>query len=41
LILKRTGQPEEIGSAVVFLASADSSYISGVDLNVGGGLVQV
>jgi NAD(P)-dependent dehydrogenase (short-subunit alcohol dehydrogenase family) len=39
--MKRTGQPEEIGSAVVFLAIADSSYISGVDLNLDGGLVQV
>jgi NAD(P)-dependent dehydrogenase (short-subunit alcohol dehydrogenase family) len=34
----RMGQPEEVASAVVFLASADSAYITGVELNVDGGM---
>jgi NAD(P)-dependent dehydrogenase (short-subunit alcohol dehydrogenase family) len=39
--MKRVGNPEEVASAVVFLASSDSSYISGVDLKVDGGMGQV
>ncbi len=35
--LKRIGRPEEISAAVVFLASEESSYITGVTLNVDGG----
>jgi len=35
--LKRFGQPEEVARAVRFLASADSSYITGQILNVAGG----
>lgn len=38
---KRFGQPDEIASAVAFLASSDAAYISGVDLQVDGGMVQV
>ena len=37
----RIGQPEEIASAAVFLASDESSFISGIDLPVDGGLVAV
>ena len=39
--LGRVGTPEEIGRAVVFLASDDSSYITGTELFVDGGYVQV
>jgi NAD(P)-dependent dehydrogenase (short-subunit alcohol dehydrogenase family) len=37
----RLGRPEELASAALFLASEDSSYITGIDLQVDGGLVQV
>ena len=37
----RMGKPEEIASAAVFLASDESSYISGIDLPVDGGLVAI
>jgi NAD(P)-dependent dehydrogenase (short-subunit alcohol dehydrogenase family) len=37
----RIGKSEEIASAAVFLASDESSYISGIDLPVDGGLVAV
>jgi NAD(P)-dependent dehydrogenase (short-subunit alcohol dehydrogenase family) len=39
--LKRIGQPEEVAGAVAFLASKDASYITGVELNVDGGMGQV
>ncbi len=39
--LGRFGTPEEIGKAVVFLASGDSSYITGTELFVDGGFAQV
>ncbi|MBN9420671.1 MAG: glucose 1-dehydrogenase [Candidatus Eremiobacteraeota bacterium] len=39
--LGRRGKPEEIASVAVFLASDQSSYITGIDLAVDGGMAQV
>jgi NAD(P)-dependent dehydrogenase (short-subunit alcohol dehydrogenase family) len=39
--LGRMGTPDEIAKAVVFLASGDSSYITGTELFVDGGFAQV
>jgi len=37
-MLKRLGQPEEIAKVATFLASDESSYITGQTLNVNGGM---
>ncbi len=39
--LKRFGQPDEVAQTALFLASSTSSYVTGVELNVDGGLGQV
>jgi NAD(P)-dependent dehydrogenase (short-subunit alcohol dehydrogenase family) len=39
--LGRFGTPDEIAKAVVFLASDDASYITGIELFVDGGFAQV
>ena len=37
--LGRPGQPEEVAMAFVFLASGDSSYITGQTIHVNGGTI--
>ena len=37
----RFGRPEEIATAALFLASDDSSFITGIELFVDGGTAQV
>lgn len=39
--LGRLGLPEELAAAAYFLASNESSYVTGIDLPVDGGLAQV
>jgi NAD(P)-dependent dehydrogenase (short-subunit alcohol dehydrogenase family) len=39
--LRRFGKPEEVAQTALFLASSASSYVTGVELNVDGGLGQV
>jgi NAD(P)-dependent dehydrogenase (short-subunit alcohol dehydrogenase family) len=38
--LSRLGTPEDLGNAAVFLASDDSAYITGIELDVDGGAAQ-
>lgn len=37
----RVGEPSEIGKAVAYLASSDSSFVNGTELFVDGGMAQV
>jgi NAD(P)-dependent dehydrogenase (short-subunit alcohol dehydrogenase family) len=39
--MKRFGQPSEIATTAVFLASDDSSYMTGTDLIVDGGVINI
>jgi 2-hydroxycyclohexanecarboxyl-CoA dehydrogenase len=39
--LRRLGEPDEVAAAIVFLDSADASYITGQTLSVNGGLTMV
>ena len=39
--MKRFGAPEEVAAAVAFLAASEASYITGVEINVDGGLGQL
>lgn len=36
--LRREGQPEEVAAAVAFLASQDGAFLTGVNMDVNGGL---
>lgn len=39
--MKRMGSPDEVAKAVSFLASGESSYVTGIELFVDGGLAQI
>jgi 2-hydroxycyclohexanecarboxyl-CoA dehydrogenase len=36
--MRRIGQPEEVAAAIAFLASDDASFVTGLTINVSGGL---
>ena len=37
-VFRRPGEPEDIANAIVFLASDKAKYITGIVLNVSGGI---
>jgi NAD(P)-dependent dehydrogenase (short-subunit alcohol dehydrogenase family) len=39
--MKRMGEPKEVAAAVLFLASSEASFITGIDLYVDGGCVEL
>jgi NAD(P)-dependent dehydrogenase (short-subunit alcohol dehydrogenase family) len=39
--MKRMGTPGEIARAVLFLASDEASFITGIDLFVDGGVIEL
>ncbi len=39
--MQRLGQPEEIGAAAVYLASAEAAYVTGQTLHVNGGMAMI
>jgi NAD(P)-dependent dehydrogenase (short-subunit alcohol dehydrogenase family) len=39
--MKRIGTPDEIAKSILFLASDDSSFITGIELFVDGGASQL
>jgi NAD(P)-dependent dehydrogenase (short-subunit alcohol dehydrogenase family) len=41
LPMGRIGSPDEIAKAVLFLASDDSSFVTGIELFVDGGIAQI
>ena len=39
--MQRLGQPDEIGAAAVYLASAEAAYVTGQTLHVNGGMAMI
>jgi NAD(P)-dependent dehydrogenase (short-subunit alcohol dehydrogenase family) len=39
--LGRLGTPDDLGKAALFLASGDSTYVTGIELYVDGGVAQI
>jgi 3-oxoacyl-[acyl-carrier protein] reductase len=37
-VLQRAGEPQEIANAIAFLCSDLAAYITGIELNVSGGV---